>query len=189
MRIDKLEAATEVAKNLERRAEQSGDPQDWVAASTRYADAAHIAHMWGIDADAPKADRDDAYKIGVELNRRSTHCKDRSRDIISAQYSSQKEVWARRDVLTPTGAPPQRINVLDNHGGFSAETTPRNSLWRPGAVLEGYGSTIGTLISSSTDTKSFYQQNDNVTLAKYRVRGYRYPIMVWFDNATGYRIA
>jgi hypothetical protein len=31
--------------------------------------------------------------------------------------------------------------------------------------------------------------NNDVTMATYKVKGYRYPVMVWFDNATGHRIA
>lgn len=37
--------------------------------------------------------------------------------------------------------------------------------------------------------KSFYQTNDDVTQALYKVAGYRYPVAVWFDNKTGRRIA
>jgi hypothetical protein len=31
--------------------------------------------------------------------------------------------------------------------------------------------------------------NNNVTLALYKVPGYRYPVMVWFDNVSKRRIA
>jgi len=49
------------------------------------------------------------------------------------------------------------------------------------------GSTIGTL--SGYDEDSFYQRNNNVTMAKYKVPGYGYRVAVWFDNVTGERIA
>lgn len=60
-----------------------------------------------------------------------------------------------------------------------------NSLWRPGDVLKK--STQGKLLV--WDDKSFFQNNNDVTLAIYRVPGYAFPVMVWFDNATGKRIA
>jgi predicted nucleotidyltransferase len=82
--------------------------------------------------------------------------------------------------------PPTTLDVLDEHGGFTAITTPcGNTLWRPGAILKR--GTEGTLVSF--DRHSFYQTNNNVTQAIYRVPGYRYRVAVWFDNATGRRIA
>ena len=83
--------------------------------------------------------------------------------------------------------PPQRISVMDNHSGFNAITTKRgDTLWRPGNVLKRC-SPIATLISY--DTNSFFQNNNDVTKAIYKVKGYRYPIVLWFDNNTERRIA
>ena len=84
--------------------------------------------------------------------------------------------------------PPETINVIDQHGGFTAITPYCKSfgaLWRPGPVLK-HG-TIGKL--QSFDEKSFWQNNNNVTQAIYKVKGYRYPVACWFDNETGERIA
>jgi hypothetical protein len=87
--------------------------------------------------------------------------------------------------------PPQTINVLDKHGGFTIETSGKRigngTLWRPGKVLGD--NTTGTLIPGSVDHNSFYQLNNNVTKACYKVRGYRYRVVCWFDNDTGKRIA
>jgi hypothetical protein len=109
--------------------------------------------------------------------------------------------------------PPESIDVLDQHGGFTAVTklgglpgpsvfaarrmsldefqqainTHRfDTLWRPGKVLNGI--TQGGLVKPY-HTNSFYQLNNNVTLAFYRVLGYNYLVAVWFDNLTGRRIA
>jgi hypothetical protein len=82
--------------------------------------------------------------------------------------------------------PPTTLNVIDQHGGFTAITTKRgDSLWRPGSLLQR--NTIGTLVSH--DEHSFYQTNNNVTKAIYKVPGYRYPVAAWFDNTTGQRIS
>jgi hypothetical protein len=82
--------------------------------------------------------------------------------------------------------PPKKINVLDKNDGFTAVTTKYgNTLWRSKFVLKD--STIGVL--QSYDEKSFYQLNDDATQAVYKVKGYRYPILVWFDNLDGHRIA
>lgn len=97
--------------------------------------------------------------------------------------------------------PPQTINVLDSHSGFTAITRSKSyerdgngwkrvmkecdTVWRPGKVLRS--STEGTL--DEYNEKSFFQTNNDVTKAIYRVKGYRYRVAVWFDNATGQRIA
>jgi hypothetical protein len=82
--------------------------------------------------------------------------------------------------------PPATINVLDEHGGFTAITTKRrDSLWRPGNVLKG--KTQGKLVEFTE--RSFYQRNNDVTEAFYKVPGYKYPVAVWFDNKTKKRIA
>ena len=108
------------------------------------------------------------------------------------------------------GFPPEELNVLDRHGGFTEVTVPRswasairaagpllrkstehrsgitgNTLWRPGGLLKK--GTIGRLIDFATN--SFYQMNNDVTVALYKVPGYAHPVAVWFDNATKERIA
>ena len=105
---------------------------------------------------------------------------------------------------------PQRLRVLDDHGGFTIESRPPHwfkgkrfdfaarrrqgnddrlnlgdTLWRPGRLLKG--TTEGVLVDF--DERSFYQDNNDVTRAVYRVPGYGWPVVVWFDNATGRRIA
>lgn len=102
--------------------------------------------------------------------------------------------------------PPKEINVIDKHNGFTAITkSPRyekivtetgvfkewrkarqecGTLWRPGNLLKN---TIGVL--QEYDENSFFQLNNNVTKAVYKVKGYPNRIAVWFDNETGERIA
>lgn len=107
--------------------------------------------------------------------------------------------------------PPTQLNVLDSHGGFTAESKmpylrgilkPKrfdiaarlkannqvlrigDTLWRPGSILKDIS---GDLLAYNE--KSFYQTNNDVTQAIYRVRGYNYPIIAWFDNSTKHRIA
>jgi hypothetical protein len=60
-----------------------------------------------------------------------------------------------------------------------------STLWRPGSLLKK--TTTGELVAS--DPRSFYQTNDDVTKALYKVPGYGPLVAVWFDNATGRRIA
>jgi hypothetical protein len=92
--------------------------------------------------------------------------------------------------------PPEKLNVLDSHGGFTAEITETDpdramkygtvyTLWRPGSHLKK--KTEGTL--QSFNERSFYQTNNDVTQAVYKVPGYKWPVICWFDNATGKRIA
>lgn len=101
--------------------------------------------------------------------------------------------------------PPTNINVIDKHGGFTALTKSatyekeyvgsafvgwrkvwreRDSLWRPGSLL---ADPVGEL--QEFNEKSFFQLNNNVTKAIYKVKGYPNRIAVWFDNETGERIA
>src|SRR6266404_6469191 len=97
--------------------------------------------------------------------------------------------------------PNQTLNVLDAHGGFTAITKSpayrkeldaagnflcwnkvyeeHDTLWRPGQLLKG--NVEGTL--QEYDEQSFYQNNNNVTKAIYKVKGYPNRIAVWFDNA------
>lgn len=86
--------------------------------------------------------------------------------------------------------PPSAMHVLDRHGGFTIATAQSggydyDTLWRPGQALTR--STAGYLVAYNSG--SFYQQNDNVTEAVYRVAGYGPPVLAWFDNATRERIA
>lgn len=103
--------------------------------------------------------------------------------------------------------PAQTINVLDAHGGFTAITKSKgyekevdavgnfvrwnkvyrelNTFWRPSQLLKG--KTEGEL--QEYDEHSFYQNNENVTKAIYKVKGYCNRVVVWFDNETGLRIA
>ena len=85
--------------------------------------------------------------------------------------------------------PPSSYNVLDKHSGFTAITYGKNmgesTLWRPASVLK-HG-TIGQLVSYNEN--SFYQLNNNVTAAIYKVPHYRYSVICWFDNYTEERIA
>ena len=59
------------------------------------------------------------------------------------------------------------------------------TLWRPADVLKG--NTVGAL--EEYDEQSFFQLNNNVTKAVYKVHGYQYRVAVWFDNVTKERIA
>lgn len=98
------------------------------------------------------------------------------------------------DTLSPTVRAAARVSRFDFDERIRrARTTLARrrfavgpTLWRPGGVLKGR-EPIGDLIAY--DPRSFYQDNDNVTLAVYRVPGYGYPVLVWFDNRTGQRIA
>lgn len=64
-------------------------------------------------------------------------------------------------------------------------TRERDTLWRPGQLLKR--GTVGTL--DEYNENSFYQTNNNVTQAIYRVPGYSNRVAVWFDNQTCERIA
>lgn len=102
--------------------------------------------------------------------------------------------------------PPKVSNVLDRHNGFTAITKAptykkvpapeywrkvwekHSTVWRPGIILtkkkEGARGEL-----QEFDEKSFYQGNNNVTKAIYKVKGYQFRIAVWFDNETQERIA
>ena len=86
--------------------------------------------------------------------------------------------------------PPKEINVLDKHDGFTAITTKNNdTLWRSKFILFHKKEFDFTGILQSYKEDSFYQSNNDVTMAVYKVKGYRYPIALWFDNKTAERIA
>jgi hypothetical protein len=63
----------------------------------------------------------------------------------------------------------------------------RNSdtLWRPASVL-GQREVEGTLVGYHEH--SFFQNDNNVTFALYRVPRYGYLLGVWFRNSDGTRI-
>lgn len=85
--------------------------------------------------------------------------------------------------------PPLKLDPLfDAHGGFTAEiSSPKNgtyTLWRPGSVAKRDHAVLDTY-----NERSFFQNNNDVTRAVYKVKGYRYPVIAWFDNQTQKRIA
>lgn len=63
------------------------------------------------------------------------------------------------------------------------------TLWRTSWFLHlADGQTpAGKLIGY--DEQSFFQNNNDVTIAFYQVKGYQYIVACWFDNQTGERIA
>lgn len=79
---------------------------------------------------------------------------------------------------------------FDTHGGFTCETKGKKSgtasLWRPPQAL---GKATPNAVLVSYKENSVYQNNNNVTAARYKVKGYRYPVLAWFDNLTLARIA
>lgn len=205
-----LQKKIEHAESLYRKAEASQDPQDFVAASNAFGIAANASHMIGI-SDEPKDVRQKHFDLGVNLNKLADSAKRQAERIQRERYQAQKERWSLRETLSG-GQPPRFMNVLDEHGGFTIATMPRSwaphireerkrhvlhkdpvhrttingqTTWRPGSVLKK--STTGELVDSSP--RSFYQLNDDVTVAVYKVAGYGYPAIVWFDNKSGRRIA
>jgi len=74
----------------------------------------------------------------------------------------------------------------DSHGGFTIETKV-GTLWRPASALGSRGRPVAKLFAYAEH--SFYQNNNDVTKAFYKVAGYRYILVAWFDNITGKRIA
>jgi hypothetical protein len=95
-------------------------------------------------------------------------------------------------VFTPAGT----MDVLDQHGGFTALTpkyawgTTRLShyetLWRPGDVAKQ--GTTGALVPGTVKRDDFYQLERPVISAEYKLPGYRYRVKVWF-RPDGSRIA
>jgi hypothetical protein len=61
---------------------------------------------------------------------------------------------------------------------------PTQTVWRPGKLLKK--TVEGELLTF--DERSFYQTNNDVTKALYKVKGYNHPVVIWFDNATGERL-
>ena len=80
--------------------------------------------------------------------------------------------------------PPEIVDVRDRHNGFTA-ITKHGTLWRPADVLARYGY-IGKLVHYREG--AFYQTEENVTEALYKVKGYPYLIATWWRE-DGTRIA
>jgi len=80
--------------------------------------------------------------------------------------------------------------VTTGSAAFSCARTPvarpsaAKTLWRPGALLKK--TPYGRLVDWAPN--GFYQTNDDVTVAIYKVPGYAYPVAAWFDNATRKRM-
>ena len=86
--------------------------------------------------------------------------------------------------------PPETLRVVCGRvPGFTMENRTKKqgyyTLWRPAHVLP-HG-VLGKLIDYNE--KSFWQLNNDVTMARYKVHGYRYVVVAWFDNKTSERIA
>lgn len=77
--------------------------------------------------------------------------------------------------------PPQQVEVIRRHS-FTTEIAPGNTVLRPKADLRG--ETVGVLIDYGPA-----RNEEGVTRARYKVTGYRYPVLAWFDNRTGRRVA
>jgi hypothetical protein len=85
--------------------------------------------------------------------------------------------------------PPEVVeSVLDQHEGFTAliQGTKNNgdyTLWRPKAVLHhGYEGLLNNYGIGD-------YQNTPCVWACYKVRGYRYPVVLYFNKRNGKRIA
>jgi hypothetical protein len=193
-----LDAAVREAERLGKIAQEKSDAagDDRQAhKSAEYAnDNARLAYWQAaMLADRQKADALQA--IAMEFSAKQVFHAQRVYQIRRVLWESERDVWASRETLDAQGQPPSPINVLDNHGGFTAVTRGGNTLWRPGAILSqvlpgALGLKRGTTGAlQSFDPKSFYQTNNDVTKAIYKVPGYGYPVAVWFDNKTKMRIA
>lgn len=90
--------------------------------------------------------------------------------------------------------PPKTINVRDRHGGCTIETE-KSRLGEPhiGNTLfkhqDSFKESFGELIEGTVNHKTHWQVHDDVTSAKYKVKGLRYPVVLWWDNVTGERYA
>lgn len=118
------------AESLDRKAEATGDPMDFMVASAAYGRAANASHVIGTDWDKPKDERQKAFDLGVNLNKLSDDRKRRAEAIRSAKYQARREHWSARETLVG-GKPPPILNVLDEHGGFTAITKPSFADWDP----------------------------------------------------------
>ena len=93
--------------------------------------------------------------------------------------------------------PPRVVNVRDRHGGCTVETQVSrrtgdgphhigNTLW---LHQDKFKDAVGVLIEGTVNHKTFYQMHEDVTSAKYKVNGLRWPVVLWWDNVTGERYA
>jgi hypothetical protein len=94
--------------------------------------------------------------------------------------------------FTAESKPPYRVKKrwsmedrISKHKG-KVRLSIGDTLWRPSHVIKKLPAK-GKLVAY--DTGSFYQTNNDVTVALYRVQGYGYPVVMWFDNKTGRQIA
>lgn len=196
------------AQRARAKAEKSGYDQDYVAAGDAY-DRARIATWQSIDPGTPGYDLPPSVRRGiadraVSLGKIATRQKDEAKAIQRAREEGRRGVWAKRDVMKGL-QPPTTVNVIDPNSGFTAVTKARfhgrgkapkfaekpeawiggQTLWGPYDVLRG--ETEGKLVVFKND--SFYQNDHDVTIALYKVKGYPYPIALWFSNRTGERVA
>jgi len=87
--------------------------------------------------------------------------------------------------------PPAHLeSVLDRHGGFTVVTSgsrigTNSTLWRPSRVLKR--GVEGEL--TRHEGGRFYQNIKPVVWGYYKVRGYRYPVITFWHELTGERIA
>jgi hypothetical protein len=182
------------ARAVIRHAEQSGEPSDFQVAETAFHIAANKAHNLGMELPYKQGEFDrpgSIHSLGTRLNKLSDKSKGRAQRIAGERYQAKHAQWSKRDTLLGSGRPPVAMNVIDQHGGFTIETvgpkSGRNTVWRPAThPLEGKARYAALV---SFDPKSFFQTNNDVTKAVYKIKGYRYPVIVWFDNKTGHRIA
>ena len=98
---------------------------------------------------------------------------------------------ALQDAASGEFSPPRTMNVVDRHGGFTAVTrggthNQTQTLWRPARAAPG--GTRGTLVPGSVNHDDFYQNNQPVTSALYKLPKYSYKVKVWW-KPTGERIA
>ena len=108
----------------------------------------------------------------------------RAEEAVVKAASGQPSASQIATEMESPGQPPAVFNVIDRHGGFTALMRTGDTNWRPGKLLKY--TTLGNLVK--IDRSSSFQLNDDVTMASYKVKGYPYDILVWFDNKTGQRI-
>jgi hypothetical protein len=94
------------------------------------------------------------------------------------------------DLLIDYGPnPPHKVPYIQKavHGqGFTIQKGSGDTIWKPARDLPN-GVDFGYLIVANY--KSFYQNNNNATMAYYQFNQTKKTFVAWFDNATGERIA